>query len=409
MDYPFTPLTPAREQDIRESHPKLFASRKRFVIMLVAGLLSATLFFLIVIKPQLFAMLIKDGFGALAWNKSPRFTGSDRPIPVSAPITGPLPVTLTPTPTGVISPTGTRRNLELNLSATIFVNAAMVADWPDATTVRYDCQDLLGHSSSDVVSLYVRQPLTISVPVVGTDTFECTFDVLEPQTPEGYTWLPTRIDSYNDGITRKMVFINERLVGLDGAVYPTVPPVPTSIAPSSTPTPLPPSPSPTLTPMAAKRVFVSSASYNGNIGGLTGADARCQSLATAAVLGGKWKAWLSDGSVSATSRLTHYNGPYKRLDGKIVASSWDDLTDGELMYGIYVSEKKTNINKLVWTNTNIIGNSKSSSTTTTCGNWRDATTTVTARAGATYLVENGWTDSNSPSCASQAHLYCVEQ
>ena len=45
--------------------------------------------------------------------------------------------------------------------------------------------------------------------------------------------------------------------------------------------------------IAALRVFVSSATYDGALGGHAGADATCQSLATAAALGGTWMAWIS--------------------------------------------------------------------------------------------------------------------
>src|SRR5207248_2675590 len=46
--------------------------------------------------------------------------------------------------------------------------------------------------------------------------------------------------------------------------------------------------------MVNKRVFVTSVMYDGNLGGLAGADAKCQARATAASLSGTYKAWLSD-------------------------------------------------------------------------------------------------------------------
>src|SRR5262245_3061033 len=47
-----------------------------------------------------------------------------------------------------------------------------------------------------------------------------------------------------------------------------------------------------------RRVFVTSAIYPGNIGGLMGADAKCQTSADAAMLGGSWRAWLSQDGVN---------------------------------------------------------------------------------------------------------------
>jgi hypothetical protein len=54
-----------------------------------------------------------------------------------------------------------------------------------------------------------------------------------------------------------------------------------------------------------KRVFVSGSKWNGNLGGLAGADAKCQQAADAAGLGGTFRAWISDDATSASSRLTH--------------------------------------------------------------------------------------------------------
>ena len=42
-----------------------------------------------------------------------------------------------------------------------------------------------------------------------------------------------------------------------------------------------------------KRVFVTSANYTGDLGGLVGADSKCQALADSAGLDGNYKAWLS--------------------------------------------------------------------------------------------------------------------
>jgi hypothetical protein len=66
-----------------------------------------------------------------------------------------------------------------------------------------------------------------------------------------------------------------------------------------------------------KRVFVTSTGYPGNLGGLAGADAKCQERATAAGLGGTFKAWLSAAGTgnSAAERLTHATVPYVRVDG----------------------------------------------------------------------------------------------
>src|SRR5262249_42934796 len=48
-----------------------------------------------------------------------------------------------------------------------------------------------------------------------------------------------------------------------------------------------------ITDGVPKRVFVTSTTHDGNLGGLDGADAICASLAANAGLSGTYKAWLS--------------------------------------------------------------------------------------------------------------------
>ena len=54
--------------------------------------------------------------------------------------------------------------------------------------------------------------------------------------------------------------------------------------------------------LTEKRAFVTSQLYNGNMGGLAGADARCQGLADAVGLPGTYRAWLSSATESPSTR-----------------------------------------------------------------------------------------------------------
>ena len=56
-----------------------------------------------------------------------------------------------------------------------------------------------------------------------------------------------------------------------------------------------------------KRVFITKASWSGNLGGLKGADDKCQKEAQEMGLGGKWVAFLGDDSKSARERLNSDN------------------------------------------------------------------------------------------------------
>jgi hypothetical protein len=160
-------------------------------------------------------------------------------------------------------------------------------------------------------------------------------------------------------------------------------------------------------------VFVTSGMYNGNLGGLAGADAKCQTLATAAQLPGTYKAWLSDKNYSAASRLTHGTGPYVLVDGTVVANGWTGLTTGTLLHAIDLTEKggvwPTNN---VWTATTASGDIKPLADVEDayCYNWSQSTFSAYVQAGFGRDDGSGsWTDFDHTSCDALGTLYCVQQ
>ncbi len=86
------------------------------------------------------------------------------------------------------------------------------------------------------------------------------------------------------------------------------------------------------------RGFLTSTTQDGDLGGLSGADATCQSLATSAGLPGTYRAWLSDDAQSPSTRFSRSSGPYQLLNGVTIANSWTDLTDGTLAASIALDE-----------------------------------------------------------------------
>lgn len=184
-----------------------------------------------------------------------------------------------------------------------------------------------------------------------------------------------------------------------------------TFSPSPSPSPSPSSsPSPTVT---QKRVFVTSSTFSGNLGGLEGADLKCQSSASAAGVQGTFKAWLSSSTVSASSRLTHATVPYKLLNGTIVANNWSDLTRGSIQNPIEISEtgSLSGDSTSAWTNTGVSGEIGNNAN---CSNW-----TYGANAANDPIVgSGGWIRTNSSQwtvtstvggCAGPARLYCFEQ
>lgn len=87
-------------------------------------------------------------------------------------------------------------------------------------------------------------------------------------------------------------------------------------------------------------VFVTSEVYQGDLGGLVGADAKCQSLAQKAGVVGTFKAWLSTSEVPSATRLYHSPGRYMRLDGMVVADNFEQLRYGPMHAPVSITDTK---------------------------------------------------------------------
>lgn len=172
-----------------------------------------------------------------------------------------------------------------------------------------------------------------------------------------------------------------------------------------------------------KTVFVTSTLYNGNLGGLSGADAKCQERAKIAGLDGDFKAWLSDSKTSAATRLSHATVPYVLVDGTLLAKDWTQLISGDIEAPINLTElgKDPTVvahpagcaHSIVWTNTKEDGSIAAPNRS--CSDWTDGTSAPGPKTGAVW----GQTDSDykwSSQCSSDYAgcngsfpLFCVEQ
>ncbi len=165
------------------------------------------------------------------------------------------------------------------------------------------------------------------------------------------------------------------------------------------------------TTSSKKRLFVTKASYTGNLGGLSGADAKCSAAATTAGLGGAWKAWISDGTTSAKDRLTDV-GPWYDAKGltELFANKAALTGSPAAFVRMYEdgSEFDSTSDRLdVWTGTNADGTTANSH----CQTWTyDTDNSEAAGSGCDNSLAEWSACSPAPlSCDSHAHLYCFEQ
>ena len=167
----------------------------------------------------------------------------------------------------------------------------------------------------------------------------------------------------------------------------------------------------------AKRVFVTSQMFSGNMGGLMGADMNCQALANKANLGGvTFKAWLSEVGTNVAMRMKPSTASYTLVDGTGIAAGWTQFASNVHQHAINETETGSQMLPLsdcscgtfaVWTNSTDQGNTAS---TNDCSRW-SATTggSLFGSSAAMDATWSAWASGGLNSCASMASLYCVEQ
>lgn len=161
-----------------------------------------------------------------------------------------------------------------------------------------------------------------------------------------------------------------------------------------------------------RRVFVTKATFSGDLGGIAGATAKCNAAAlasTKAVLRGRsYLPWLSDGNGSVVGRLPHGTAPYLRADDLAVATSFGDLVDAALTNPLAMDEDGNVLTDdgfdLVWTATNPSGASVPES----CSNWSVGTIAQSGKVGKASTPSRSWTEWSFAGCQVAAHLYCIE-
>ncbi len=167
-----------------------------------------------------------------------------------------------------------------------------------------------------------------------------------------------------------------------------------------------------------KRIFVSSTSHAGDLGGLAGADQICQNLADAQSLGGTWKAWLAtDRQNDPNTRFNKAADPYLLVDGTIIALNFDDLGDyynsvqNFLLNPINLDEQGNVVadDTPVWTNSYAsgVGFVTASVASSTCNGW--TSTTNDGHKGNIGYLWRVWTSNNFRPCNQPSRLYCFEQ
>ena len=124
--------------------------------------------------------------------------------------------------------------------------------------------------------------------------------------------------------------------------------------------------------------FVTSTTENGNMGGLSGADAICQTRANAASLPGHYRAFLSASTANVIDRFGNARG-WIRPDGKPFLDKLTDITTSRVMYPPRLDETGADVGSVslyTGTNTQLLLSSFGS-----CNDWTSASASDTAGIG----------------------------
>jgi len=174
-----------------------------------------------------------------------------------------------------------------------------------------------------------------------------------------------------------------------------------------------------------KIVFVTSSTYNGNLGGWSGACAKCAARAAAGGLTGTFEPILSDGSNNAKDRITLYNEAYYNTYGEKVADNIADLWDGSLDAAIRYDENGTARTNKVWTGSDRFGVKLTtcgcgfgSPGTCNCINWSnsdacpDPQSCNCGNVGHSNYSDYRWLEfpagDTGKYCADSYHIYCIQ-
>jgi hypothetical protein len=149
------------------------------------------------------------------------------------------------------------------------------------------------------------------------------------------------------------------------------------------------------------RVFVTETDYNGNLGGLDGANAICAGDGNNPNNGSDFRAWLSDGDTNAIDNISYNTETtYKKLDGSVIANPGNLLGETPSLENAIGGAGVS-----AWTGTNKYGELRASYLS--CNNWTGETVQAGGK-GDTAALNATWTESDTDNCDAEYYLMCFE-
>lgn len=163
-----------------------------------------------------------------------------------------------------------------------------------------------------------------------------------------------------------------------------------------------------------RTIFVTSATFTGDLGMRDGAHAKCQAAAAAAGLPGTYRAWLSELGSRAVDELVQDAGPLRLTSGVVVASDAAELARSGPRTAIVLDERgmklgggSCNNGLVAWTGPASDGGPADPSGAD-CQRWRSSGA-APGLAGPVGAAGAAWAGVCSRPCGQKAALYCIQQ
>lgn len=155
-----------------------------------------------------------------------------------------------------------------------------------------------------------------------------------------------------------------------------------------------------------KIVFITSQEYDGNLGGVSGANQKCQMHAKNAGLSGTFKAWIADDNSSPWTSFARSTVPYVMTNGMQIAPNWQALITSNLENKLDVNEfGKKHVNAGAWTGTD------EGKKLENCRGWTTNDSGEGGTEGCSSTTDSRWGRTNCGEnwCSSKYRLYCFQQ
>lgn len=149
-----------------------------------------------------------------------------------------------------------------------------------------------------------------------------------------------------------------------------------------------------------KRVFATASSYSGNLGGLSGADKKCQQAADGANLGGTWTALLASRNVGALERVKDVGPWYLVGSGAKIFNNAANLGTKPLA-PLWNDEQGT---RNIFDGSAWLGGEHGESSDEDCSAWRSASDGESGHAASLNDLS-----SYANGCSDKLRLICLEQ